>query len=277
MPCPSSSLSNPVFGYLAALKLAPPSYTHQSAFFDPPSTKSSVYPQTALTPLCEKAQEFIHALLPPWGENHVYRCFAIGLAISEHAGWTKSPRSEELGWDRELWFLAAILHDIGWDMQEDLKTRLSFELYGGVKAREILMGWGASQEVADEVCESICRHTDFGANTGNVRLMAALIQIGAGQDLRGFAVPGFLHLEDNRLINERWPRLGIAQQLEKDLKREMKVKPGCITTKWAAELLDGGMVGVECYIGLEGEPVDDEDWKDRRKTLAVDTYGYRQV
>lgn len=155
MHCPSS-LPNPLLAHIASLNLAAPSHSHPTTFFDPPSSAQS---QTELSLICGKAQEFIHALLPAWGENHVYRTFAVGLAIAELAGWTTSPKAEELGWSRELWFLAAILHDIGWDMQENLNSRLSFEIYGGVKAREMLMKWGASQEVADEVCEAIVRHT----------------------------------------------------------------------------------------------------------------------
>jgi cyanamide hydratase len=229
-----------------------------------------------LTPICDHAQEFIHALLPPWGEHHVYRTFAFGLAVAELAGWTTSPQSEELGWSRELWFLTAILHDIGWDAQDNLKSRLSFEIYGGIKAREMLMGWGASQEVADEVCEAIVRHTDGAATTGSLRLMTALTQIGAGHDLLGFAVPGYLHPDDNRIINARWPRLGFADQVTHYMENELQHKPGCITSKWAADILSG-VHGVECYKGLEGEAGDDAEWKERRKTVVVDTYGYRFV
>ena len=158
MPCPSS-LPNPIFAHLAGLGLAPPAQPHPAAFFDPPSATSTAHPPTALTPICAQAQEFIHALLPPWGEHHVYRTFAIGLAVAELAGWTVAPLADELGWSRELWFLTAILHDIGWDAQEVLRSRLSFEIYGGVKAREMLMGWGALQDVADEVCKAVIRHT----------------------------------------------------------------------------------------------------------------------
>lgn len=96
--------------------------------------------------------EFIHALLPPWAENHCYRVYANGLAIADLAGWSTAQHGSEngaeaLGWNRELWFLTAMLHDIGWDDQENLKTRLSFEIFGGIKARELLMRWGAPQEV----------------------------------------------------------------------------------------------------------------------------------
>ena len=36
---------------------------------------------------------------------------------------------------------------------------MSFELVGGIKARECLLQWGADEADADEVCEAIVRHT----------------------------------------------------------------------------------------------------------------------
>lgn len=152
-----ASLPNPVNEYLASLKLAPPTKPHAPSFFDPPSPSD---PPSRLGPVVEEAKKFIHALLPPWGENHVYRTYAFSLAIAEVAGWSSpGPEADRLGWDKETWFLAAILHDIGWDAQENFESRLSFEIFGAVKARELLLKWGASQEVADELCESIIRHT----------------------------------------------------------------------------------------------------------------------
>jgi hypothetical protein len=186
--------------HIADLKLRAPSKAQHPSFFDPPSPSSGLF--TSLTFICERAREFIHTLLPLWAENHCYRTYAYGLAIADLAGWSTTNLgnpygADALGWDKELWFLTAILHDIGWDAQENLQTRLSFEIFGGIKARELLMSWGAPQQIADEVCESIIRHTvsgvctcegplplifimttkDSQAPTGGVRLMAALIQV----------------------------------------------------------------------------------------------------
>lgn len=162
MPCPGS-LPNPIHGYIASLRpTVPASAPHPTSFFDPPSESDN----TPLSPIVAHAKSFIHDLLPAWAENHVYRTYAFGLVAADFAGWSHSKPGEEhgaekLGWDRELWFLTAVLHDIGWDAEGNLRedSRLSFEIYGGIKAREFLIGWGASQEVADEVCESIIRHT----------------------------------------------------------------------------------------------------------------------
>lgn len=136
MPAPES-LPNPVTEYLTSLQLKPPSKAHDRSFFDPPSNTS-----TRLGPIVEEAKKFIHALLPAWAENHVYRTYAFALAIAETAGWTKAGEADRLGWDKELWFLVAVLHDIGWDAVANFESRLSFEIFGGVKARELLIKWG---------------------------------------------------------------------------------------------------------------------------------------
>lgn len=102
-----------------------------------------------------------------------------------------------------------------------------------------------------------------------INLITPRRQIGAGHDLRGFAVPSLIHPDDNRTINERWPRLGIAEQLVTVLEDEIKYKPGCLSTKWApARILNGGMDNVACFKGLEGKAEDDEKWKQRRQTIT---------
>ena len=292
MPCPGS-LPNPIHNYIASLRpTVPPSTPHSPSFFDPPSESLS-----PLSPIVARAKSFIHELLPPWAENHVYRTYAFGLVAADFARWSHSKPDEEhgaekLGWDKELWFLTAILHDIGWDAEGNLSkdSRLSFEIYGGVKAREFLLGWGANQEVADEVCESIIRHTvtistslypfllfmlhdqDSAPTTaGSVRLMCALTQVsplsaiapqdlpnyihklGALHDLVGVGIPtGWLHPTDNITICERWPRVGIAQHCPDFIDKELGQKPGCLSYKWGGETLRQKMKDVECFKGLEG-------------------------
>ncbi|KAH8918051.1 hypothetical protein BT69DRAFT_1323113 [Atractiella rhizophila] len=127
---------------LANGKFPPPAFAipNPADFFSIPST-----------PLTQKSIVLMENLLPKWGLNHCYRTFCYALAIAELTGWNKSPHAEELEWDREAIFLACILHDIGWDekdcIRDDAKlSRLSFEIFGGIKAREGLLKWGATHE-----------------------------------------------------------------------------------------------------------------------------------
>lgn len=95
-----------------------------------------------------------------------------------------------------------------------------------------------------------------------------IMEVGAGQDLRGFAVPSLIHLGDIRTMCERWPRLGIARQLTYTLEREIGCKSGCLSTKWAPGRILGGMDDVECFKGLEGRAEIDEQWIERRQSLT---------
>jgi len=252
------ALPNPVSAYIASIAIPPPSAARPISFFDPPTTK-----------LASKAAEFIHALLPAWGENHCYRTYAFGLAIADSAGWTSSPAAQEYGWDKELWFLTAILHDIGWDEVENFKTKLSFEIFGGIKAREVLLAWGANPDVADEVCEAIIRHTDGMSTSGGTRIMGALCQMGALHDLLGVSTPSLIHHSENTAICTRWPRLGLALNTASFLERELSDKPGCLVAKNGAEhVIQAMKQPVHAFEGLEGERVEDEGWKARRKDVV---------
>jgi hypothetical protein len=66
---------------------------YPASFFAPPSLD----PPTPLTPVVKKAEELIKATLPNWAVNHSYRVYAFGLALTEHAGWTKAE-----DWDVEV-------------------------------------------------------------------------------------------------------------------------------------------------------------------------------
>jgi cyanamide hydratase len=74
----------------------------------------------------------------------------------------------------ETFFLSALLHDIGTVPANLRGTRLSFELWGAIKALQILQDWGASVDQAECVAEVINRHQDLG-ETGNAPLILALI------------------------------------------------------------------------------------------------------
>ncbi|KAH8918050.1 hypothetical protein BT69DRAFT_609657 [Atractiella rhizophila] len=190
-PKPSGKMStvpSPAYLYLSSLNLPPPSspLLNTAGFFDVPST-----------PLTKKAVALMENLLPTWGLNHCYRTFCYALAITSAARWDRSPQAEKFGWDREAIFLACFLHDIGWDEKEaegedGKRSRLSFEIFGGIKAREALLKWGANRSLADEVCEAIVRHTER-EHSGGIRLLQACVNLGAGQDIVGWAVPSLMN------------------------------------------------------------------------------------
>lgn len=87
--------------------------------------------------------------------NHSNRVFYIGRALSaSHFPFHVL--------DLESYYLACLFHDIGCSPKNlDLNvTKMSFEYYGGITAREWLLEKGAERDVADSVAEAIFRHTE---------------------------------------------------------------------------------------------------------------------
>jgi HD superfamily phosphodiesterase len=121
---------------------------HQTSFFSPPTPSEP----TPLTPIVVKVIQLIRNSLAPTADNHSYRTWLWGLLFADYVGWTK-----EKDWNAELWYITALLHDLG--CSEEYHSKMSFELVGGIKAREYLLQWGADEADADEVCEAIVRHT----------------------------------------------------------------------------------------------------------------------
>ena len=62
--------------------------------------------------------------------------------------------------DLEAYYLAALFHDIGCSEKNLRATKMSFEFYGGIIARDWLLSHGADQVLADSVAETIFRHTE---------------------------------------------------------------------------------------------------------------------
>ena len=74
----------------------------------------------------------------------------------------------------ETYFLACMLHDIGTIPKNQTSTRLSFELWGAIRALQLLADFGAQHDQAELVAEVINRHQDLG-ETGSVPAVLALL------------------------------------------------------------------------------------------------------
>ncbi|KAH8652583.1 hypothetical protein BGZ61DRAFT_487498 [Ilyonectria robusta] len=251
LPSPAS-IPAPLVGHLASLNLPTPSALGAS-FFDFPNTS-----------LAKRAEEFVRKILPAWAAHHSFRTYAFAIGIANYAGWDTGDKAQELGFDKELIFLACALHEIGFNPSAQ-KSPLSLELWGAIKARQWLLDQTAQvvEECqgsrtaeamtfwADEVCEAIARHTiEFRDFSSRVRLTGALVTLGAGQDLMGLSTK-FMNPEDIKSICETWPRLGYCDGLKAIAKIEVGNKPACLFEDCVAAF-DPGMYGVACFDGLQG-------------------------
>lgn len=135
------------------------------------------------TPLAKSIHDYAKQQLNAETYRHSMRVYYIGMAVLRTYfanTWGKS-----LAADPTPWFLSTMLHDIGTTDANIASTHLSFEYFGGMLARELILKTAAkhdldaayAQGVADSACETIIRHQDVGKR-GFVSANTLLIHIG---------------------------------------------------------------------------------------------------
>lgn len=132
------------------------------------------------------------------------------------------------------WALTCLLHDIGTAEENLTATRMSFDIYGGIKALNALKDHGATTDQAEAVCEAIIRHQDMGVD-GNITYLGQLIQLATLYDNVGRhpSVKDFdkmVHDKTRRDINEAHPRLGWCSFFAGTIRKEEEIKPWCHST-----------------------------------------------
>jgi len=154
--------------------------------------------------------------------NHSNRVYYIGQAmIKQHFSDWKV--------DDECYYLTSLLHDLGVGPNNLSSTRLSFEFYGAIKARDFIIQEGGKhvENIADEVCEAIIRHTNFVK--GKMTTTGQLIQLSTTLDVIG-ANASHISVETYEAIADRYPRLGFNQHFASLMEEEMRIKPWSHTT-----------------------------------------------
>ncbi|WP_426453001.1 HD domain-containing protein [Paenibacillus sp. S-38] len=149
--------------------------------------------------LANKAAQLVLEISPEFLYNHCMRTYAFGDALGKKYGLT---------YDQELFFLGAVLHDIG--LTEHVCRKHSFEHEGADHAETFLASHGISPEKIDLVREAILLHTSEVA--GEKQPEIALVHFGAGMDVLGLRA-GDLSEEIVKLILESYPRLGFKKAM----------------------------------------------------------------
>lgn len=157
--------------------------------------------------------------------HHSVRSYFFGAAWAETRG---------LDFDRELFFVSALLHDLALTPPFDSHT-LSFEEAGGHLARVFTAGLGW-----------LGRETRSGGRTdrapyagrcraGSRRGEPTSLQVGTSADVSGAGLEDFDASFRDALV-EAYPRLGFAKSFVHLFQGQAERKPGCA----AAELVAGG-------------------------------------
>jgi len=198
-----------------------------------PVSLASIY--TPSSSIAANALKHARSCLDDVMFNHSNRVYYIGMAMAKQ-------HFPEWRVDSECYYLTALFHDLGVGHNRLTSTRLSFEFDGAIQAREFILkqahlradGHSHSesdanplQNVADEVCEAIMRHTNFVK--GKMTTTAELIQLSTTLDVIG---ANTRHLSPTTYydIVKLYPRLHFHEHFATLMEAEMQLKPWSHTT-----------------------------------------------
>jgi hypothetical protein len=178
--------------------------------------------------------------------NHVHRTWWF----AEFLG-----RKRELNYDRELVYLASILHDLG--LTEEFAADQRFEVEGADAASRLVVADGYSKEKADLVWQAIALHSSLGI-ADRLRPEIALVCMGAHVDVMGLFVDELsAQLIDDTLT--LYPRMGFKAAFQQALAEVAKNKPHTTVGTGLADIgrrhVHGFSIPDVCDL-LDGAPFD---------------------
>jgi hypothetical protein len=177
--------------------------------------KAAALPDAAfVTPDSAQAQRaaaLVRELSPAFLVHHCERTYAFGVALGAALGKR---------YDRELLYLAAILHDLG--LTEAHRGERPFELRGADAAYRFCVDQGMAAEHCERVHEAIALHTSLEAARGEPEV--ALLHLGAGMDVVGYRSED-LRRETVEAVVAGWPRLQFKRRFCELLSAEARLTP----------------------------------------------------
>jgi cyanamide hydratase len=115
-------------------------------------------------------QQYAKRELPEPVYNHSVRVFYYGSAIQKD-------QFPEWDLDPEVYYVTCLLHDIATTEKNMVATKMSFEFYGGLISRDlVLKETKGDQDYAEAVSEAIIRHQDLGT-VGTITTLGLLLQL----------------------------------------------------------------------------------------------------
>jgi hypothetical protein len=162
--------------------------------------------------LATDATDYARGLSAPVVFNHVVRTYVFGELLG---------RAKKLKFDRELFYLGAVLHDLG--QTERFMGKQRFEVDGADAAAEFLRGKGVPKESIEVVWDAVALHTSRGI-VERKRPEIALVSAGAGADVFGFGIDQ-LPKEAVAQVIAVFPRPGFKKAYQKVLAEIVVRKP----------------------------------------------------
>lgn len=148
---------------------------------------------------------------------HSLRVYQYSIAIiNDHFDkWTL---------DREVLFVTCLLHDIGTTEKNMKATKMSFEFYGGLISRDVIMEHtNGDQDYAEAVAEAVIRHQDLG-ESGYITTLGLILQISTILDNVGLNTD-LIHSDTLDAVNKKYPRDGWLNCFASAIDNENSQKP----------------------------------------------------
>jgi hypothetical protein len=161
---------------------------------------------------CQKALSMVAQYSPDHLVNHCLRSYAFGIAMAHKV---KQP------FDKEVFFLGAIMHDLGLTAEFDLGD--TFEVDGAKAARSFCIKHEISAEKADLVHEMVVHHNSVGI-AHKLDPEIALLHFGAGADVAGIMIKD-IHKKTLSEVLSEFPRLDFKQGMIKLVSDQINRKP----------------------------------------------------
>ncbi|MGH8902854.1 MAG: HD domain-containing protein [Egibacteraceae bacterium] len=162
--------------------------------------------------IAREATDLARRDYPPFLFNHCIRTFWFADTIAENGS----------RFDREIVYLAAILHDLGVLEPYDLGRR--FEVDGAQAAHDFLLERAYPSSKADLVWDAIALHTSLGIANYSKTPEIGLVCLGAFADAAGLGVTDLDQSFVRELI-EAFPRLDFPHEWLRVLIQQVEKKP----------------------------------------------------
>lgn len=161
---------------------------------------------------CLKALQLVQQHSPEFLLNHCLRSYAFGVAMAHKV---------KSNFDKEVFFLGSIMHDLG--LIEPFDGPETFELEGAKTARNFCLEHQVKTSKADMVHEMIALHTSVGiAHKREPEI--ALLHYGAGADVLGLWLHD-IHKKTLEEILSEYPRLDFKEGMSKLVASQIERKP----------------------------------------------------
>src|SRR5262245_26994964 len=173
--------------------------------------------------LAREATDFTRALSAPVVFNHVLRTYLFGELLG---------RAKGLEFDSELFYLGAVLHDLG--LTERFIGQQRFELDVADASAEVLKDKGVPKESVDVVWDAVALSTSRGI-VGRKRPEIALVNAGAVVDVFGLGVDQ-LPKEAVAQVIAAFPRMGFKKAFQKVMAEVVARKPETTSFTFLADI-----------------------------------------